>query len=205
MGVMARRMLTALVMAFGWVTSGAAADSPSEIIGELNAVLIEVMGDAESLGFDGRYERLAPLFNRVFHFPLMARIAAGRHWEGLSATERGRLIDSFGRMSVATFASRFDGYSGERFEVLGERPAPRDSILVENRLVKATGDSVAINYLLRDFDGVWRVIDIYLDAKFSELAMKRSEYTSVIGRRGFDDLIRLLDDKIAELETDTTE
>lgn len=202
---MARRMFAALVMALGWVTSGAAADSPSEIIGELNAVLLEVMGDAESLGFDGRYERLAPLFSRVFHFPLMARVAVGRHWEGLSATERGRLIDSFGRMSVATFASRFDGYSGERFEVLGERPAPRDSILVENRLVKATGESVAINYLLRDFDGEWRVIDIYLDAKYSELAMKRSEYTSVIGRRGFDDLIRLLDDKIAELETDASE
>jgi phospholipid transport system substrate-binding protein len=43
------------------------------------------------------------------------------------------------------------------------------------------------------------VVDVFLDAKYSELAMKRSEYGSVIKNAGFDELIRRLDQKIADL------
>ena len=177
----------------------AAEEAPSDIVGRLNAVLMEVMQQADGLGFSGRYDRLAPVLSAAFDFPLMARISVGRHWRKLDDSDRDRLVDAFGRMSIATFAARFDGYSGERFEVLGEKPAPRKAILVRNRLIKNDGDSVEINYLLKTAEGRWRVVDVFLDAKYSELAMKRSEYGSVIKNAGFDELIRRLDQKIADL------
>src|SRR3546814_2269537 len=40
----------------------------------------------------------------------------------------------------------FDGYEGERFEVLGEQPAQRGAVLVENQIVGSDGEPVAINY-----------------------------------------------------------
>ncbi len=179
--------------------AAAAEAAPSDIVGRLNAVLIEVMQRADELGFSGRYDRLAPVLSAAFNFPLMARISVGRHWRKLEDSDRGRLVDAFGRMSIATFAARFDGYSGERFEVLGEKPAPRQAILVRNRLIKNDGEAVEINYLLKTAEGRWRVVDVFLDAKYSELAMKRSEYRSVIKNAGFDERIRSLDEKIAKL------
>jgi len=177
----------------------AAEEAPRDIVGRLNAVLMEVMQQADELGFSGRYDRLAPVLSEAFNFPLMARISVGRHWRKLEDSDRDRLVDAFGRMSIATFATRFDGYSGERFEVLGEKPAPRKAILVRNRLIKNDGGAVEINYLLKIAEGRWRVVDVFLDAKYSELAMKRSEYGSVIKNAGFDELIRRLDEKIAKL------
>ncbi len=177
----------------------AAGDAPSDIIGRLNAALIEVMQEADELGFEGRYDRLAPVLTEVFNFPRMARISVGRHWRKLDMAQRERLVATFGNMSIATFAARFDGYSGERFEVLGEEPAPRKAILVRNHLVKNDGDAVAINYLLKSAKGRWRVVDVFLDAIYSELAMKRSEYGSVIKNEGFEELIRRLEEKIADL------
>ncbi len=190
-----------LVLCLCWPSPPAAAAeaAPSDIVGRLNAVLMEVMQQADALGFSGRYDRLAPVLSEAFNFPLMARISVGRHWRKLEDSDRDRLVDAFGRMSIATFAARFDGYSGERFEVLGEKPAPRKAILVRNRLIKSDGEAVEINYLLKTAEGRWRVVDVFLDAKYSELAMKRSEYGSVIKNAGFDELIRRLNEKIATL------
>ncbi len=197
-----RRFLAAiLLLALGWPAPRAAAapEAPSDIVARLNQAILEVMREAETLGFAGRSERLAPVLNGAFNFPLMARISVGRHWRKLDAAQRERLTDLFARMSIATFAARFDGYSGERFEILGTEQAPRKSVLVRNNLVKANGKAVPINYLLKTARGRWRVVDVFLEAKYSELAMKRSEYSSVIRSEGFDGLIRSLEQKIAEL------
>ncbi len=190
-----------LVLSMGWPAppAPAAEATPSDIVGRLNTALIEVMRDAGALGFAGRYDRLAPVLSEAFDFPFMARVSVGRHWRKLVDSDRDRLVEAFGRMSIATFAARFDGYSGERFDVIGAEPAPRGSILVRNHLIKNDGDAVAINYLLRAANGRWRVVDVFLDDKYSELAMKRSEYRSVIKNAGFEALIRSLDDKVADL------
>ena len=48
-------------------------------------------------------------------------------------------------------------------------------------------------------DGEWKIIDIYLNGTVSELALRRSEYSSMIKREGFDSLIVALNDKITDL------
>ena len=53
--------------------------------------------------------------------------------------------------------------------------------------------------LLRPGTNGWRVVDVFLDAKYSELAMKRSEYSSVFDREGFEGLVSILEAKIAKL------
>ena len=75
----------------------------------------------------------------------------------------------------------------------------KNTVLVANNLVKASCDVVPLNYLLRESDGSWRIVDVYLDAKYSELALKRSEYSSVVSREGFDALIGIMENKIATM------
>lgn len=202
---MRARIAPALVLALGllaapWAPAprAAPAESPGAVVERVNAVLLEVMREADSLGYKGRFERLAPVLGEAFNFPVMARVSVGRFWPGLNEEQRARLVDAFGRMSVGTFAARFDGYSGERWEVLGEEQAPRGSVLVRNRLIKSDGEAVEINYLFRVYDERWRAVDVYLESKYSELAMKRSEYSSVVANEGFDALIRKIDEKLAE-------
>ena len=142
---------------------------------------------------------LAPVLSATFNFPLMTRISVGRHWRALDEATRGRLVEAFGKLSIATYAARFDGYGGERFEGRGEAPARRKTVLVRNRLVKSDGEAVAIDYLLKAAEGRWRVVDVFLDGKYSELALKRSEYGSVIKNHGIEVLIQSLDEKAAEL------
>jgi len=51
---------------------------------------------------------------------------------------------------------------------------------------------------VKRFKKGWRVVDIYLDGAFSELATRRSEYSSVLGRKGLDALIGQINKKVAQ-------
>ena len=190
-------VLVAIFLLAAPLQSAVAAPSPSQVVASLNTVLLDVMRNAKDLGYRGRYGRLAPILKEIFQFPVMARVAVGKHWRALSEDQRARLIEAFGNMSIGTFAKRFDGYSGERFDIVGETQGPRNTILVRNKLTKSNGEAVEINYLLKSYDGRWRAIDVFLDSKYSEMAVKRSEYTSVIANEGFDGLIQRIDKKLA--------
>ena len=193
-----------LLLALGSPAAAEEAVSPSEAVARLNATLLDVMKNAERLGYEGRYERLAPVLSETFNFALMARVSVGRHWSKLSAAQRERLVDAFTRMSIATFAARFNGYAGEQMEVLGEEAGLRQSVLVRNQLVKSDGEVIPLHYLMRKFKAGWRAVDVHLDAKFSEVATKRAEYTSVIAREGFDALISGLERRIGEMAAGKT-
>ena len=189
-----------LVSGLWLATPAAAQDDPTAVVHRLNNTLLEVMREAEALGFTGRYQRLEPVLGEIFAFPTMARIAAGGHWRGLSTEQRERLADAFARFSIATYANRFDGFSGERFEVGSEQDSVRGSTLVDSRIITGDGERVELNYLLRQNDGHWRIFDIYLNGSISELATRRSEYTSILDNRGFDSLISQLEARIADLQ-----
>ena len=59
-------------------------------------------------------------------------------------------------------------------------------------------DNVELNYRMMESQPGWRVIDIYLKGTVSELALRRSEYSSMIKREGFEHLVLSLEDKISE-------
>ncbi len=192
LGFTAVLVLAALVPAEG-------AEAPaSALIERFHETLIGVMKKAETLGFEGRYEKLAPAVKETFNLAFMARFAAGSHWKRLSADQRGKLIEAFSALTIATYAERFDGYSGERFDTLNETQFRRRTRLVKTGLVKSDGETIILNYLVGQRGGKWGVIDVHFKG-VSELAVRRSEYTSVLKRKGFGTLIAVIEKKIANL------
>jgi len=178
---------------------GVPAAPPAAVVAAVDEALLGALRDAETLGFQGRYDRLDPVFRAAFQFPLMARVAAGRFWSDLDRAQKERLVEAFARMSVTTFAARFDGYDGQRFEVGDTIDQPRGRMLVRNRLIDGAGQAVSIDFLLREFDGRWRIIDVFLDGAISEIATKRAEYSAILAKDGIDGLLAKIADKTAEM------
>lgn len=177
----------------------AASEEPRAVVQRLNDALLYAMQNASRLGFQGRYDHLAPVLDQTFAFSEMTRIATGQYWAQLGPERQTELAARFRQMSITNFAARFDGYSGERFEILGAEDTVRGRILVLNRIVKPSGEIVPLNYVLTEIEGGWRAIDVYLEGTVSELAIYRSEFVSVLNREGYDSLIRRIDEKIARL------
>jgi len=204
-----RDVMLAGLVAIAGVTPGIAAPAvssadPSMVVSSLNGNLLAVMQNAQKLGYKGRYAALEPVVRQVFDVSYMTRIAVGSGWATLSADQQTQLTDAFRKFITATYARRFDGYSGEKFVTDGTKPQG-DTTLVTTRLIKSDGEPVVLNYLTREDqgqDGHWQVVDIYLTGTISELATRRSEFASVFRRSGYDGLLQVLQQKVSQIESD---
>jgi phospholipid transport system substrate-binding protein len=173
-----------------------------QVIQSFQDTLISVMKAAKSLGYRGRYDKLAPEVEASLDLPFIARVAVGQYWDPLAEQQQALLVKTFTELSIATYASRFDDYSGEKFQMGGEQPLRRGDVLVQSVLVKANGDKVHFDYQMRKSGDTWRIINIVVDG-VSDLALKRAEYTSILQDKGFDALIAKLKDKIVQYEKGT--
>lgn len=197
-----RRFATLLVILLATLEAAPArAGSAADVIRSLNATFIQVMEQATTLGYAGRYQTLAPALADAYDFAEMARVSTGRHWRELTDAQRAQLIEAFTVYSTATYAARFNGYSGERFDVLGEEPAPAGATRVNNQIQQSSGDPIRIDYLLKEKDGQWRIVDVYLKSSISELALRRSEFTDLLAAKGFDGLMEKLQTAAKNLES----
>jgi phospholipid transport system substrate-binding protein len=174
------------------------------VIELFHANLLAVMKEADVLGIRGRYERLASPIEQAFHLPLMIRIATGSFWRSATASQKNRLLEAFARLSISTYADRFDGYGGESFETVGTTTVgttagPRKTLIVQTRILRPQNDPVGLSYVMRLVKGRWLIVDVLLDDSVSELAVRRSEYRHVLKTAGVDDLIQTLNTKAAQL------
>jgi phospholipid transport system substrate-binding protein len=159
------------------------------------ATLLATMKDGRTLGQSGRYARLTPVVDRVFDVPSMTRLAVGSTWATLPPAQQQQVTAAFRHYIAATYADRFDSYSGEQLQVTGERPYNAD-VIVETKIVKSNGETTTLNYLMRQNGGSWQIADVYLDGTISQVAVQRSEFNSVLRREGVDGLVVALNRKV---------
>ena len=196
----ARRMVTALVavsLALWILGSSAAvlAAGPEDSVHNLYVTLLGTMKEVPNLGQSGRFARIEPVVRRLFDLPLMARLAVGASWAALSSAQQQQVATAFGGYISATYADRFGSYSGQQLKVTGQQPSGL-GVLVRTRIVKASGESVSIDYLMRQNQDAWLISDIYLDGTISQLAIQHSEFGAILRREGFDGLITALNRKV---------
>ena len=191
----------ALLVAFGLFTPGwAAVPDPQDQVRGFYSVLLGTMRDGRMLGESGRYARLAPAVDRTFDIPTMTRLAIGPAWGTLSPAQQQQLVGAFAHYIAATYADRFDSYSGEQLQVTGERPNGNE-VMVQTKIAKSNGEATRLDYLMRQDQGSWRISDVYLDGTISQLAVHRSEFHSILQREGVDGLVMALNRKVDLLQS----
>ena len=169
----------------------------TDTVNALHGTFLDVMKRADELGFDGRFAELSSVIEGTFDLEFMALKTIGEGRKQLGELDRARWVASFGKFLLANYARRFDGWSGQSFESLVEEPAPRNTVVVRTRLIRPNDDDVKLDYRLRPTGSGWRIIDIYSNGNVSELALRRSEFSSLFREVGLDQLIASVDAKAA--------
>jgi len=199
-----RIFLAATASTLALSSSGAphAAGNPPATLSVFYDGLLAVMKNGRRLGFEGRRTRLVPLISQAFDLPLMTRLVVGLQWPSLPAEDQRQLVAAFAEFSVATYARQFDDFDGERFEVDPKTaPAPGNDTIVKTRLIRSNGEPVQLDYLMRQAQNEWRIIDVFLEGTISQLATRRSEFSAILRDRGAPGLIAVLKEKTQALAT----
>ena len=180
----------------------AAPSGGGDTVQGLYEALLSTMKNGRILGQSGRFTQLDPVIRRSFDIASMARLSVGPSWAGLSEAQRQQMTESFGRYISAIYADRFDSYAGQKLEVTSEQPAP-SGVMVKSQIIKANGEPVKVDYMMRRNGEGWLISDISLDGAISEVATRRSEFAAILRSDGIDGLIAALNRK-ADILTGTT-
>ena len=179
--------------------SASANDSAAKVVEKLHAELLGVMKEADALGYKGRYQRLAPVVTSSYDLPFISKIVVGRYWNKFSSEQKEEFIKTFTKLSIATYANQFSGYSGERFKTISAEESTRGRLLIKTVLVKSNGEEVELDYMLHEKERQWQIINVIAQG-VSDLSLKRAQYTSYLKENGFDGLMQKINDKIKSYE-----
>jgi phospholipid transport system substrate-binding protein len=83
----------------------------------------------------------------------------------------------------------------------GEQPSGA-GVMIKGQIIKANGDPVQVDYMMRRNGEVWLISAIDLDGAISEVATRRSEFAAILKSDGIDGLIAALNRK-ADILTGT--
>ena len=172
----------------------AAAAAP---IARLNAALLEAMKLGKSAPFPRRFALLEAPVDAAFDLPAILHASVGVKWAEMA--DQAALNAAFRRYTIATYAANFDEFSGERFEIDPEiRPAGADRI-VQTRIVPAKGDTIRLDFVMRESGTAWRAVDVLVNGAISRVAVQRSDFRGIIAKGGGAALLDMLRRKIADL------
>lgn len=189
------RTIAFALAAFAAAPPAQAAGTAAETVTRFHEVLLDVMHGGAGLGCAGRAQRLTPAIDKAFDLPALAARALRRQWTTLDESQRRTFAAVFRDLVIATYASRFAAFGGERFETLDTVAQPGGMMLVHARLRPAAGDAVSFDYVLHEADGAWKIVNVIADG-VSDLALRSTQYEQIVKQRGFDGLL-------AELKTQT--
>ena len=206
MHALRKALLTLVLIVLPLSASHGAQTAAGSTVATLHSTLLDVMKRSQELGYKGRYEALNPVISDSFDFAAIARVVLGRYWSELKPEQQQAFVEAFTRLSVATYASRFDSFSGESFRPVDATEQGDENVTVKTELVKADGGTVRLDYVLRPGEGErWRILNVVADG-ISDLSLKRADYTSIMKNEGYEALITKLNERVgryaSEPETD---
>jgi phospholipid transport system substrate-binding protein len=160
-----------------------AADPAVQPVQNFYDSLLDSMKHAKELGVKGRYEKLKPVIEQSFDMAGMTRLSVGPAWNGMSPQEQQGLVASLNRYTIASYASNFNGYDGEKFVVEPASTLRAPDRMVLSKLVTKS-ETIPFNYRMREVNGAWKVLDIFLNGYVSQIAKQRSDFGATVSAGG---------------------
>ncbi len=144
-------------------------------------------------GDEKKPERRALLRKEIypaFDFDEMSRRALGINWKDRTPEERKEFISVFQALLENSYASKIEGYKGEKI-VYGKEALDPPYAEVRTKVVTSKGEEFAVNYRLRKNAAEWRIYDIVIEG-VSLVNNYRSQFTELLGKHTFAEMMERL-------------
>ncbi len=165
-----------------------------------NALITTMKAAAAKTSFQSRYDTLAPVVKQVLDMPVILKNSVGVLWMTLPASQQQQLDTLFEQFTVASYVNGFNGYGGERFDVLPSETAVGTRKIVKTQIVPGDGSSpTELDYVMGQDNGDWQVTDVLLNGTISKVAIQASDFASLVNAGDASQLIAALKTKIATL------
>lgn len=167
----------------------------------LDDALLQIMRAGKKAPFAERIRIAAPAIEAAFDLPQILKTSVGPRWSSIPIPQQIQLTEVFRRYTVASYVANFDGYSGEKFEILPQVRMVGGDEVVATRIVPVGNSPTKIDYVMRQTSAGWKAVDVLLDGSISRVAVQRSDFRSLLTGGGAEALIASLRTKTASLKS----
>jgi phospholipid transport system substrate-binding protein len=191
--------LLAVIPASAYGADPGTADASATVARLYDGLLVD-MKAGKKVNFQQRFEMLAPVVDQVFDLQTVLAVSVGPRWAGLAPNQQDRLLSAFRRYTVASYVASFDNYAGQTLSVLPDtRPSGDGRVVVQTRIVPASGDATRLDYVMKQALSGWKIVDVLADGAISRVAVQRSDFRGLLANGGSDALLASLERKTSDL------
>ncbi|MGI9290930.1 MAG: MlaC/ttg2D family ABC transporter substrate-binding protein [Gammaproteobacteria bacterium] len=148
------------------------------------------------------YELIDTVLLPSFDVEYSAKQVLGRtHWTSSSEEQRDRFIKAFYSFLIKTYSKAILNFDQDNMTVLPEASYSKDKrkALVRTKILLDGGDSLLINYAMREQPDSWLIYDLRVDG-VSYIQNYRSQFDAEIKANGIDAVIERLEAEAAEAD-----
>ncbi len=163
-----------------------------------NIVLAVISDNKKS--YEARKENLAQAFSKSVDIDWIAKFVIGRTWNKANTEQRERYTELYRKFLTKTYVENFAENPEKRIngikvlDVDNSDTTPSD-FTVSTQMHLASRDTMNVNYLVRENEGKYKVLDIAIE-NVSLITTHRSEFTALAANKGIDGVIEKLTDLV---------
>jgi phospholipid transport system substrate-binding protein len=164
----------------------------------VSAVLAELEQEREAITRDPTvaYAMIERGIEQYIDFPIVARLALGKHWRQATPEQQATFTQEFRTMLVRFYGKALMSFIAERglpgpeaFRVLPERGEPGAKYAtIRSQILRPDAAPVPVDYSLRRVDDDWKIYDVAVEG-ISVVTSYRSNFSQEIATRGLDAVI----------------
>ncbi|HXR35632.1 MAG TPA: ABC transporter substrate-binding protein [Candidatus Binataceae bacterium] len=196
-----------LVAAVAWI--GAAGASLPDAMPEVRSLGDRVLSIAKDpackANREGCRQRLRTLIEGYWDTHDMAKSALGYHWKTLDNQQREQFTKLFSNLVESIYLSRSNFSKAQNYtnsvkiDYQKEIPEGDGFCKINTTVTLKQGDKpIRVDYRLRWVEGRWKVYDIIVE-DISLTGNYRNQFNRVINNQGYPELVRLLQNKIQQI------
>jgi phospholipid transport system substrate-binding protein len=136
-----------------------------------------------SLSQQEKTSQFQEILETKFNLKAIGKFVLGRYWKQASEEQKKEFLTFFKATTIASYASRFQDYTSEKFEILGSRPEKDGGVTVLTRIMRPNGQAISVDWKIFEKNGKMAIYDVILEG-ISMGITQRSEYASVIQKGG---------------------
>ena len=168
------------------------ARSPTEQIQETIQQVRTVVNSSAQGDESGRKRLVRETLMPRFDWSEMAKQTLGKHWDA-AAGRQSEFVAVFSEFLGSVYTGKIGSYKDEKVIYLNEA-VDRDQAQVKTKIVSGGGESTTVNYQMHQVQGEWKVYDVVVE-DISLVANYRSQFSRIIAKSSFDELLRQLREK----------
>lgn len=184
-----RVLLVAVLLCAGSVS--ARADEATAFIDGIGKEVVDILGNT-AFNDASKETALRTLFQKHVDVDWIGRFVLGKYWRSASAAQQQRYLDGYRGFVIKSYTSKFKEYTGsETYKIKSSTKDAQGRNIVTMELLRPGEASVMVDYKLRKEGENLRIFDIVVEG-VSLITTQRSEFASVVSRKGLDYLIEQL-------------